>query len=89
MKITKRQLRKIIREEKQKLIREAAGMSDKPYTVMLPMSTQPVRFANLDDAIETAAGWERDGILQRKGTHPDVMAELDRRAGRHPGGSIG
>ena len=88
MKITKRQLKRIIREEKQKLLKETTDMSY-PYTVYSPMSDEPARFRDLEAAIKTASAWESDGFLQRNGTHPDVIAALDLAAGRNPGGSIG
>ena len=86
MKVTKKQLRRIIREEKQRILKETADM---PYTVYSPMSSEPARFRDLEAAIATASAWERDGFLQRKKTHPDVIAALDLAAGRNPGGSIG
>jgi hypothetical protein len=86
MKITKRQLKRIIREEKQRLLRETA---DFPYAVKSPMSGEPARFRDLDAAIMTASVWERDGFLDRNGTSPEVLDALDLEAGRHPGGSIG
>jgi|TARA_Y100000310_G_scaffold288491_1_gene314135 rubrerythrin len=85
MKITKRQLRRIIKEEISHL-REATDM---PYKVMSPMSSEPAQFRDLEAAIQTATAWERDGFLSPEGTSPEVLDALDAAAGRNPGGSIG
>ena len=85
MKITRTNLKQLIREELSYLYEQ----TDMSYTVMSPMTTEPARFRDLDAAIRTAMAWERDGFLERQGTHPDVLDALDLEAGRHPGGTIG